>query len=114
MRKLQGITVTSEAIASLCKTAVPASAKFSHAYFDSGRNAFVCVFEDESFKDVPEGHYIPVDVDNLRQQLSRRPIPVLRPETPPPQNPIPGYSQTAWYEIPVSEISPEAFGFLGD
>ena len=31
-----------------------------------------------------------------------------------PQDPLSGYSQTAWHEIPVSEISPEAFGFLGD
>lgn len=98
MRNLQGVTVTSKAIASLCQTAVPESAKFLHAYFDGERNAFVCVFEDESFESVPEGCRFPIDVSNQIRST----------------DPLSDYSQTAWHEIPVSEISPEAFGFLGD
>jgi hypothetical protein len=43
---------------------IPESARFMHAYFDYERNVFVCVFENESFREVPEGCRIPVDVAN--------------------------------------------------
>lgn len=69
MRNLHGVTVTSEAIASLCLNVMPLSARFLHAYFDYERNAFVCVFEDESFDVVPEGSRIPIDVVNQAQEV---------------------------------------------
>ena len=63
MRKIEGRTVTVEVFADLARREnhVPESAIFISAYFDHGRNAFVCLFEDESYESVPEGTVIPVD-----------------------------------------------------
>lgn len=71
MRRLYGFVVTGEAIGEIAKqgqrtidvsSPVPDSAAFFSAYFDHARNAFVCVFEDDSFSPVAEGALIPVDV----------------------------------------------------
>ena len=63
-RRLQGIIVSVETIANLAwvKRTVPQSAVFNHAYFDHGRNAFVCYFEDEAFAEVAEAVIIPIDI----------------------------------------------------
>lgn len=42
--------------------AIPPSAEFYTAYFSHDRNAFVCVFEDESFGSICDGALIPVDL----------------------------------------------------
>ena len=63
-RKIQGVTVTGDAIAAMIPVGqLPSTAKFLHAWFDYERNAFVCMFEDESFEEVPEGGRFPIDVD---------------------------------------------------
>jgi hypothetical protein len=63
MRKIEGRTVTAELVADLARREnhVPESAIFISAYFDHSRNAFVCLFEDESYQSIPEGAAIPVD-----------------------------------------------------
>lgn len=71
MRRLYGFVVTGEVIADFARSGkrtiqvespVPESATFFKAYFDHARNAFVCVFEDDSFSSVSEGALIPIDI----------------------------------------------------
>ena len=64
-KRLQGVSVTGQMVAEAFPSGtIPESARFMHAYFDYERNVFVCMFEDESFPEVPEGCRIPVDVAN--------------------------------------------------
>ncbi len=71
MRRLYGFIVTGEVIGSFCKRGsrafkvvgpVPESARFYSAHFDNSRNAFIVVFEDESFPLVPQGAIIPIGI----------------------------------------------------
>jgi hypothetical protein len=65
IKRLQGVSVTGQMVAAAFPAGtIPESARFTHAYFDYERNVFVCVFEDESFREVPEGCSIPIDVAN--------------------------------------------------
>jgi hypothetical protein len=63
MRKIEGRTVTVELVADLARrfNHVPESAIFISAYFDYSRNAFVCLFEDDSYESIPEGSAFPID-----------------------------------------------------
>lgn len=69
MRRLKGWLVSGESVAGLMRcgnksvrwdSSVPKSAKFVNAYFEPGYMSFVVVFEDESFKEVPEGLGVPL------------------------------------------------------
>jgi hypothetical protein len=79
MRRLYGFVVTGAAIGAIARqgkrtinvsSPVPDSATFFSAYFDHARNAFVCVFEDESFSPVAEGALIPVDIGPTITQVA--------------------------------------------
>lgn len=64
-RRIQGVSVTGEMIAAAFPEGkLPSTAKFSHAYFDSARSVFICVFEDDSFERLPEGCTLPIDVND--------------------------------------------------
>ena len=79
MNRLQGISISGDAIGAIAATCehVPLSAVFRHAYFDSERNVFVCVFEDDSFDEVPEGNKIPIDVESTNLGVRRRDFTVV-------------------------------------
>lgn len=68
MRRLCEFAVTGEEIArqgqsQICVSSpVPASSTFRGEYLDLSRNAFVCVFENESVPLVEEGALIPVGI----------------------------------------------------
>ncbi len=64
VRRLAGVIITGEAIAEFVRegqrtvhvcSGVPATASFFTSYFDHSRNAFVAVFEDDSFGLVSAG-----------------------------------------------------------
>ena len=68
-RRLAGVVVTGEVVAAIVKAGkrsidvsspVPATATFFTSYFDHSRNAYVVVFEDESFDRHCEGGLIPL------------------------------------------------------
>ena len=63
-RRLVGVIITGKAVASIVRAGkrsidvsspVPATALFYTSYFDHSRNAFVAVFEDDSFGLVSAG-----------------------------------------------------------
>lgn len=70
MRRLLGFVLTGESLGMVARSAgvrtisvespIPESATFFTAFFCHERNAFVCVFEDESFARVCEGGLIPI------------------------------------------------------
>ena len=69
MRRLYGFLVAGEVLGVFFRNGnrsfkvtgpVPESASFWSAYFDHSRNAFVVVFEDESFPPVAGGEEIPI------------------------------------------------------
>lgn len=68
-RRLAGLVVTGECVGMMSRSGdrtitvdspVPETASFFTSYFDHSRNAYVCVFEDESFDPVAEGAIIPI------------------------------------------------------
>ena len=68
-RRLAGIIITGETVASIVRAGkriidvssnVPATASFFTSYFDHSRNAFVAVFEDDSFDCIADGCLIPL------------------------------------------------------
>lgn len=68
-RRLAGLIITGECVASLARAGkrtidisspVPETASFFTSYFDHSRNAYVAVFEDESFNLLCEGCVIPI------------------------------------------------------
>ena len=68
-RRLMGVIITGEAVADIARTGkriidvsslVPETASFFTSYFDHSRNAFVVVFEDDSFGPVASGALIPL------------------------------------------------------
>lgn len=84
-RRLAGLVVTGEAISEFVKSGtrfvgvespVPDTATFFTSYFDERRNAFVLVFEDDSFALVPEGDMIPILYEPCL--VSRRDDPLMR------------------------------------
>ena len=67
-RRLVGVIITGKAVASIVRAGkrsidvsspVPATALFYTSYFDHSRNAFVAVFEDDSFDPIADGCLIP-------------------------------------------------------
>lgn len=73
--KMAGLLVTGECIGNVAKESgfVPQDAKFRSAYFDPERNAFVCLFEDESFQSVSEGLKFPmIEIVNVLNTKNRR------------------------------------------
>ncbi len=69
-RRLAGVVITGEDVAEIARegkrsinvvcSSVPASALFFTSHFDHSRNAFVVIFEDESFGLIPPGGVIPL------------------------------------------------------
>ncbi len=68
-RRLAGVIITGEAMAESTRegrrtihvcSPVPATASFFTPYFDHSRNAFVAVFEDDSFSPVRPGDIFPM------------------------------------------------------
>ncbi len=68
-RRLAGVIITGEAVASIARAGkrsidvsspVPATASFFTSYFDHSRNAYVAVFEDDSFGLIAPGALIPL------------------------------------------------------
>lgn len=69
MRRLYGFYMTPEVLGVFCRdgvrtlqvvSPVPHDAKFWTSWFDPSRNAYVVVFEHDSFQAVPEGATIPI------------------------------------------------------
>ena len=79
MKRLQGVSISGEAIGAIIATCehVPLSAVFRKAYFDHARSVFVCVFEDDSFDEVPEGSAIPIDVESSGCLITRKEFTVV-------------------------------------
>ncbi len=68
-RRLAGVIITGEAVASIVRVGkrsidvsspVPVTASFFTSYFDHSLNAFVVVFEDDSFDLMYPGSEIPL------------------------------------------------------
>jgi hypothetical protein len=68
-RRLAGVIITGEDVALLAlegqrvvhvSSPVPATASFFTSYFDHSRNAYVAVFEDDSFGPIASGGLIPI------------------------------------------------------
>ena len=67
--KAKIVQVTPEFIGQLCKTTtdclilsvegVPEDARFISVYWDDNTRCFKCVFEHETFEDVPDGNVLP-------------------------------------------------------
>jgi hypothetical protein len=69
MQRLRGFIVTGQVIAEFCakgerrvsvQSDIPEEAIFRFAYFANERNAFICVFEHESFYPIADGALIPI------------------------------------------------------
>lgn len=78
-RKLCGVLVTGELIAEMARSGerryavesqLPESAVFHTAYFDQSRNAFVCVFEDDSFPPLDNASIPIIDKPVIRMASS--------------------------------------------
>ena len=90
MRRLYAFLVTGEMIAQFCRNGehaftvegpVPDTARFFCAHFDHARNAFVCIFEDDSFDEVAEGEYIPLGIGpTLKSDTPEEPCEDNEPE----------------------------------
>lgn len=75
VRRLKSILVTGECLGCLARSGtvlvdvnsdVPATAKFVTAYYSDDRRSFVCVFEDDSFPEIPEGTLLKLEDNPVR------------------------------------------------
>ena len=83
IKRLRGVTVCGNVIAGLCKTGtaeiqveslIPETARFHSSFFDYPRNCFICIFEDASFDEVPEGQEIPLHYGPIVIRSTKAPI----------------------------------------
>ena len=92
-RRIAGVVVTGECVANVLRAGkrtievfspVPETASFFTSYFDHSRNAFVAVFEDESFSPIADGGLIPILSQPVVSEDELPPPPALeaRPEKP--------------------------------
>tara|TARA_R110000868_G_scaffold241049_1_gene495634 strand:+ start:329 stop:562 length:234 start_codon:yes stop_codon:yes gene_type:complete len=63
MRRLEGFTITMEAIARIASEYgyAPQDAKYVRSFFMGDRDSIVLVMESPDFAEVPEGSAIPID-----------------------------------------------------
>ena len=80
LRRLAGLIITGESVALLARAGkrtidvsspLPETASFVTSYFDHARNAYVAIFEDESFEPVGDGALIRILTDPCSVTESR-------------------------------------------